>query len=402
MFSAFTTLNNSIDNYTKYIDGELMRYFVTLATAFAALITTNSGHAETTPYDGTGSHLYVVTEAETKPNKNYLDIKAHRARTIRSLRYAADNGNRVAMFDLASVLSQGIYGPQDLKAAYNLYEAAADKDEPRALSVMCQAYLLGINRPVNIAKAMNEYCIKIKVSQPALIFSVAYDYEHGLSGPKDETEAFKNYLLAAQTGSGEAMNQLGLKAINQTDKAEVAREWFRRGSAEGSADAMFNLAQMTAEGRGGFKDEKEAAWLYVNAARRGHKGASEWLSAQLVSPEPLKRTILYKDSKWLITQADGTKNTKTPKSFDVKDLAQFFSKYREEGGTDISATMHCYITESHIIDLCLNQAELPVGYNAGAILRGVFNDKLTISPIDAKGQSTAQSVFVYNFTWSFN
>ncbi len=58
--------------------------------------------------------------------------------------------------------------------------------------------------------------------------------EHGLGGPRDETEA---------------------------------RRWYRHAAQQGYAAAQYNLAQMLQDGRGGPRDEAEARhWLQRAAA----------------------------------------------------------------------------------------------------------------------------------------
>ncbi|WKL57777.1 tetratricopeptide repeat protein [Asticcacaulis sp. ZE23SCel15] len=381
-----------------------MRYFAALATVFATMVTANNLCAETWPYDGTGSRFNKTkTDEELAQSAKLL---AEERKHFDRFKVAAERGNAKAMYDFATLLHQGATNrPPDIKSAYDLYEKAAEAGEYRANILLCPAYLLGINRPVNIVKGMNSYCVKLKPDQPALLFSGAYDYEHGLSGPKDETEALKLYMIAAQAGSGDAMNRLGLRALNELGKDDDARQWFRRASIEGSIDAMFNLAEMTAAGRGGFKDEAEATWLYVNAARRGHQGASALLANYAAPPAPLSRSsLLWPSTKMMQTIKD--KNGEKTRPFDLDFILKYYDSVIPTTALDYEAegvaSVHCYITAQHVVDVCLTREEFPVGYNYAAVLQGIFGGKITVPPTDNDGLPTAHTVITLKYRWTFN
>ncbi|MDC7683192.1 tetratricopeptide repeat protein [Asticcacaulis sp. BYS171W] len=351
--------------------------------------------AQSVVYDGTGSSSGKVMDAEVYA-KYQSDIQTRQAE-IDKERAKADRLSGSGLFDLGSRLNQGyVDGRPDLKTAYDLYEAAAEKGEVRALSVMCTAYLLGLNRPVNAARAMT-YCNKLDVKHPTLIFSVGYDYEYGLSGPKDETAALNEYAAAAQAGSGEAMNRIGLKILAQTDKASQARQWFRNAVRAGSVDAMVNLAKMTEAGQGGFKDPKEAVWLYTNAARLGHKGATDWLT-QTQPVDPLHRNQLLAADGWLITQTFTDKNGKREQKFNFNIYESHFVKMAEKNDSEKTATLHCYITAEHVVDVCLTITERPIGHGLAPLLQQILTRPTTVASQDANDDPTAHSVFIFRYS----
>ena len=162
-----------------------------------------------------------------------------------------------AMADMAHLLEEGSMGvTADRAAALDLYEKAADKHQRLAQRKMCVAYLLGEGRPHDVVKAMS-YCNALGIKDPVGLFWAGYDYEMGLSGPKDEQSAYILYGDAVKLGSGEAADALGRKAL-ALKRPDVARQWFRRGVYLGSASAMVHLAAMTEAGEGGPADADEA------------------------------------------------------------------------------------------------------------------------------------------------
>lgn len=370
------------------------------------LVSEASAQTQTWPYDGTGSGGGSVLNDAAR--QGLAEMQAEAQKMQDDLRAAANKGNAAAMFDLGTLLHQGdINHKPDLKAAYDLYEQAAAKREPRAVNLLCTAYLLGLNRPADAAKAMNDYCIRVKPVQPTALFANAYDYEHGLSGPKDDGEAFKYYMLAAKEGNGEATNAIGMKFLARS-KDTIARDWFRRASAQGSINAMVSLAEMTEAGRGGFQDSDEAGWLYINAARRGHKGAAEWLAKQPASLKPLDRVSVFTPERAFITQTVEDEKGKQTHPFNAEYIADSYHSGNVIPDAAIKnhasgyAEIHCYITDEHVVDMCLIQHELPAGYNYGAILQGIFNGTLAVDPMDSDGSPTARTVMTFKYQWALD
>jgi TPR repeat protein len=80
----------------------------------------------------------------------------------------------------------------------------------------------------------------------------------------------------AVAGDADAQNDLGGRLMAANDPAQLreARQWFRRASGAGHAEAMNNFATMLLMGVGGPADEAEGRRLRDLAAQRGSVGAN--------------------------------------------------------------------------------------------------------------------------------
>ncbi|MDC7683193.1 tetratricopeptide repeat protein [Asticcacaulis sp. BYS171W] len=379
---------------------QIIKHAVKLVLIGLTGLMSNAALAQSPPYDNIGSVPDGPMDAASYAE--YLKAMQARRNDVDDGLARADRASGTFLFDLGTRLNQGyVDGRPELVPAYNLYEAAADKGEVRALSVMCTAYLLGINRPVNAARAMT-YCNKLDVKHPTLIFSVAYDYDLGLSGPKDEAMAMQEYLSAAQPGYGlpgnaEAMNMIGQKLLKQPDKTSQARQWFRKAARGGSLEGMVNLAKMAEAGQGGLQDSEQAAWLYTNAARFGHKGAIAWLAAQTTPPMPRPRVSLRTAKGWLITQTTEDNKGRHTKPFALQNNNKVLVALTGKDEFTKSAMFQCYINAEHVVDVCLTLREYPVGYNLAAIVHEMLGPVLIADPKDSRDQSTAKSVFLFRY-----
>lgn len=317
----------------------------------------------------------------------------------------ASKGRVQAMINLAALLEYGDeqYRP-DRAAAFDLYEKAADKGDHVGQAKMCVAYLLGEDRPKNVAKGMN-YCNGLDDKDGVALWAGGYDYQNGISGPKDDAHATSLYLDAVMAGSGPAADALGREALD-LGKSDIARQWFRHGVYQGSADAMDDLAQMVEAGQGGPQDKAEAGWLYVNAARLGNAHARGWLASLPATIEPLPLLVLQRKGKaTAITETYKDKaGTTHTLSLDTLQLGRSLEGYYPPVAAlldhvDGSATLGCYVGADHRVDACLIRREFPPGYNFGRVLEKIYDGQLTLPDQDIAGQSTAHSVFALTLVW---
>lgn len=354
------------------------------------------------PYDGTGSQF--VSWGKDKP-PTAAETETSRKNTEKWLQDMAkdsDQGDIKSTLVLAQALMQGDTDiPIDRARAFDLYEKAAQKGDDTGREKMCVAYVLGEGRPIDLAKGMG-YCKPLGTQNATALFAGGYDFEHGITGPKDEQMAVTLYVEAAKLGSAEAMDAMGVRALSLS-KLEDARKWFRKGAASGSTFAMDHLAVMTEAGQGGPADIKEAGWLYVNAARRGNTHAMAWMTAQSAPPTPLPRSRLMDKDQSLITHTYVDKAGSHTEAFNGKTLSQAlsgaFPSEAEGDGRLGTGLIHCYVNASHAFDVCIIQQESPPGYGYGRILSTLFGGKLTVTEKDTDGQPTAGTVFTGRFNW---
>ncbi|WP_443749961.1 tetratricopeptide repeat protein [Asticcacaulis solisilvae] len=378
-----------------------MKSILLTAAALACLAASPAFAGTPGAYDGTGSQF-----DDRDPTMAKSTIVADDDHTIATLRKSLPSHQGIIYYDLATLLQQGAGSAGvDLKQAYDLYEQAANAGEDRAQAIMCVAYLLGEGRPYDLARSMS-YCTKLPDGHPIKTFVGAYDFEHGLTGPADPETALANYVVAAKGGAPEAFDAVGSTTLKQPDKAAIARQWFRKAAMLGSADGMDHLAGMVMAGQGGPADEKEATWLYVNAARRGNAHAQAWLAAQPQPPAPLPRVVLLmgKTNTMITETVTDEKGTHT-RPFDMSKTTrsgELFPMAALNSNASGSATLHCYIAADHHFDLCLLQREYPVGYNFGPVLLAIYNRPLTAAAEDKVGRPTANSVYLATVNWKLN
>lgn len=341
-------------------------------------------------YDGTGSRL-IPLPGDKPPEVTSDPI-------FEAVKRKSASTNPVDLFDLGTIYAQGSGGEAvDLKRAYDLFEQAAAKGDRGAQSILCVSYLIGENRPADFKTAMT-HCAKLRESDPARMFANAYDYELGLSGPKDEAAALGFHFEAAKVGNGESMNRLGVMLRDVPGKAEVVRAWFRQGAMQGSASAMYHLAQMAEAGQGGPEDKAMAGWLYTNAARRGHVAAKTWLDAQ-PTPPILPRSQLTDAKRTLLTETITKGETRKTRPFSFSKASNMYPTAAVMTDTEGSATIHCYISATHRIDICLPVSEFPVGFNFSGIQQAVLRGELSAAAVDVCDRPTAQTVYPVTFRW---
>ena len=110
---------------------------------------------------------------------------------------------------------------------------------------------------------------------------LAWMYSTGNGVAKDDSMAFKYYLLAAKSGNVVAQGGLGgMYATGEGVKKDFqeAAKWFRRAAVKGDLNSQYNLGVLyNAGGEGLAQDVKESAKWFRLAAERGYSDAQEKL-----------------------------------------------------------------------------------------------------------------------------
>ena len=344
-----------------------------------------------------GSCLPLTSFAENAASPVQTDtaLKVRVGKLHDTLARHAQSGDTEAMVYLATLKEQGDeVGEPDLAGAYDLYEQAAIHGNPDAIKKMCLSYLSGEGRPKDVVKASG-FCNKIDEKDPVILFWGAYDYQYGLSGPKDIGAAETLYKQAYEDGSGEAADAIGQMAY-QGGHLEAARSWYRKGAALGAIDAMDHLATMTEQGEGGVLDLIEANWLYDLAAQRGNAHAAAWIAAHSHLEVPISQLADGKKEISLIHTYGPDQKAETLSSSRIATLLHTYLGGMYPPGNNLPyfyAYFECYVGPSRYVDLCLPTREFPTGYKVNRIMHAIWDGRITVPEYDVAGNRMAQSRF---------
>jgi uncharacterized protein len=99
-------------------------------------------------------------------------------------------------------------------------------------------------------------------------FRVGVAYDFGKGAPRDGKEAMKWYRMAAENGNAEAQNSFGSGLQAERRYAE-ALAWYEKASSQGHALATNNLAYLYDMGLGVKQDRLKGFELYAQAADLG-------------------------------------------------------------------------------------------------------------------------------------
>ena len=332
-------------------------------------------------------------------------FKVHERAYRKTLAKRAQSGNAEAMTYLAMLKEQGDeIEPIDLAGAFDLYEKAALQGNPIAVKKMCLAYLLGNGQPKDVVKASG-FCNKVDEQDAVTFFWGGYDYQNGVTGPKDIDSAKAAYQEAFVRGSGEAADALGRIAYDD-GHLDAARDWFRRGASLGSVDAMDHLAGMVEEGQAGDKDPVEAVWLYGLAAQWGNRHAQDWLASH---PHPeVPESVLARDKTEVTlthTYLDaGQVKTEplTASRLSVLMHKRLGGIVHPGGATDYYyATFECYVRAARDVDLCVAAREFPLGFSMASILHAIWDGPIAAPEHDVRGNAMAQTRFRFGVMIEF-
>jgi TPR repeat protein len=124
--------------------------------------------------------------------------------------------------------------------------------------------------------------VNITNEEAKAAFTLAYNYQHGISVQADIGKAAMYYKQAAEGGLAEAQFNLGnlyVSGSGVTLNHQTAVEWFRKAAEQGMPQAQFNLANAYRTGDGVEQNYARAAQWYRNASDRGFAAAQFNLGA---------------------------------------------------------------------------------------------------------------------------
>jgi uncharacterized protein len=148
-------------------------------------------------------------------------------------------------------------------------ERAADKDDPKSMTLLGELYANGLGVPQDDKKAAEWYKLAAARGDANAMFALAMFYMQGRAGPRDRVESAKWLAAAAKLGHPVAAYDLALLYMEgelfPQDFGRAA-ELLRVAAQAGNPQAEYALGTLYKEGRGVPKDMGEAVRLFGLAA----------------------------------------------------------------------------------------------------------------------------------------
>ena len=199
----------------------------------------------------------------------------NRNKAIDCFRKASDK-NPKAMTNLAVYYERGICIPQDIEKARHLRESASERGDPD--SQFNQAVFLEKNQ--HYPEAFKLYIEAWKRGHTDACVNLAFLYEKGICGPKNESRAVELLQEAAEKNNVQALFNLAIwyerGHIVEKDE-EKAIELYKKCVEHKDVRAMVNLA-MILENKKCEEDKQRAFQLYLDASNCGNIIAMRQLS----------------------------------------------------------------------------------------------------------------------------
>ncbi len=129
---------------------------------------------------------------------------------VRFLKKAAEGGNAVAQFRLASLYEHGDGVTTDLANARHWYELAAKQGNRKAMHNLAVFYSSGAAGERDLQQAAYWFAEAASLDVTDSQFNLAFLYEHGYGVTKNLVEAGKWYSIAARSGDKEAGKRAAL------------------------------------------------------------------------------------------------------------------------------------------------------------------------------------------------
>lgn len=173
---------------------------------------------------------------------------------------------------LGDLALSGYRKPGGIQFALKMFHEAAESGQPAAAAFLGDIYEKGDGVEKNQAEALKWYLLAADKGDVSAQFDLGRLY----SVQKNYTEAVKWYGKAAEKGNAAAQVNLGNMYANGEGVPQDYRQavkWYRKAAEQGQALAQFNLGASYLKGEGVMKDNLEAAKWFQLAAMQGHASA---------------------------------------------------------------------------------------------------------------------------------
>ena len=191
---------------------------------------------------------------------------------IHDIRRLAGDGDREAVFLLASAYHEGLAVAKDETLAVSWYRKAADQGHAIAQDNLGMMYFIGKGVAQNYSEALRWFRKAAGQGSAIAQYRLGEMYGNGYGVAQDSSEAVRWFRKAADQDF--AFGQLGLgmayeygRGVAQ-DYNEAVR-WYRKAANQGERYGQYQLAEMYLMGFGVTHNVHEAVRWYRQAAERG-------------------------------------------------------------------------------------------------------------------------------------
>ncbi len=125
---------------------------------------------------------------------------------------AAEQGDFIAQYDLATRYATGQGAPQNYDLATKWYRKAAEQGYAPAQYELGSCYAVGLGVPQNYDETFKWYTEAAEQGYANALYGLGHCYENGNGIQRDNTEAIKCYRKAAEQGhelAKQALQRLG-------------------------------------------------------------------------------------------------------------------------------------------------------------------------------------------------
>lgn len=162
-------------------------------------------------------------------------------------RASALSGDKPDMVEVQLLLGQVHLDRGEFPRAFEMFWAAAQSGQPRALNMLGRAYEQGWGVTRNIQHAVTYFDAAARVGDYWAEFNLGDIHLAGDGVPADATRAYRHYVAAARGGIAKALNMLGLfheMGIQDAPDPQGARLFFQAGAAGGDCWACLNMGRL--------------------------------------------------------------------------------------------------------------------------------------------------------------
>jgi localization factor PodJL len=144
---------------------------------------------------------------------------------VRFLTQAAEKGQAVAQYRLATLYEHGQGVAADPVQAAHWYETAAAQGNRKAMHNLAISFADGATGKKDMGEAARWFAKAAALGLPDSQFNLAVLYETGAGVPQSLADAYKWYAIVAASGDGESKARLGLlqARLNDADKAAASK-----------------------------------------------------------------------------------------------------------------------------------------------------------------------------------